>query len=303
MDLRMLRYFLAIVDCGSVTAASKALFVTQPSLSRQLRRFEATLGIQLFSRLDRRLVLTTAGRQFVPIARDLLARAAQAETMAAAISAGTAPDLVVAAPTTTINDIVAPFIATGGRVSVANVVETMPADVYGVVTRGDADFGLGTSVPMRSLLARVLIRVDVWAQMPAVHPLAGSPEVDLAELVRHPLVHLDVGHAVRRAFDAAAANHGLTYDAIAQTRAPRLGQALAAAGRGVCVTSDDPRYGLSKARVLVKGEPLTVTIYAAWDPDHYAAEDIEAVVTDLRAFTAARYGREDDDLPEHGRLL
>ncbi|MDI6910939.1 LysR family transcriptional regulator [Nocardioides sp.] len=291
MDLRLLRYFLAIVDTGSVTAASKQLFVAQPSLSRQLRRFETDLGVQLFSRLDRRLVLTTAGRQFVPIARDLLARAAQAETMAAAIRAGSAPDLVVAAPTTTINDIVAPFIATGGRVSVANVVETLPADVYRAVTRGDADFGLGTSVPMRSLHAEVLIHVDVWAQMPPDHELTDSPHVDLVDLVRYPLVHLDAAHAVRRAFDAAASSRGLTYDSVAQTRAPRLGQALAAAGRGVCVTSDDPRYGLSKALVLVNGDPLTVTIYAAWDPEHYAAADIDATVGDLRAFTSQRYGR------------
>lgn len=290
----MLRYFLAIVDTGSVTAASKELFVAQPSLSRQLRRFETNLGVQLFSRLDRRLVLTTAGRQFVPIARDLLARAAQAETMAAAISAGTTPDLVVAAPTTTINDIVAPFIATGGRVSVANVVETMPTDVYGAVTRGDADFGLGTSVPMRSLHAEVLIRVDVWAQMPEGHELADSSCVDLADLTRYPLVHLDVSHAVRRAFDAAASNHGLTYDAVAQTRAPRLGQALAAAGRGICVTSDDPRYGLSKALVLVSGEPLTVTIYAAWDAEHYADADVRTTVSELRDFTARRYSRKDE---------
>ncbi|ANH39269.1 HTH-type transcriptional regulator CatM [Nocardioides dokdonensis FR1436] len=297
MDLRMMRYFLAIVDCGSVTAASKQLFVAQPSLSRQLRRFESSLGVQLFSRMDRRLVLTTAGRQFVPIARDLVARAAQAETMAAAIAAGAAPDLVVAAPTTTINDIVAPFIATGTRVSVANVIETQPADVYGAVTRGDADFGLGTSVPMRSLHAEVLIRVDVWAQVPEDHELATSEAVDLVDLVGFPLVHLDIGHSVRRAFDAVAADRGLTYDAIAQTRAPRLGQALAAAGRGVCVTSDDPRYGLSKARVLVDGAPLTVTLYAAWDQEHYASVDIEETIADLRAFTIARYGRDEDTPP------
>ena len=302
MDLRLLRYFLAIVDCGSVTAASKTLFVAQPSLSRQLRRFEAGLGLQLFSRTDRRLVLTTAGRQFVPIARDLLARAAQAETMAAAISADTTADLVVAAPTTTINDIVAPFIATGGRVSVANIVEVMPADVYGAVTRGDADFGLGTSVPMRALHSEVLIRVDVWAQTPPGHPLSTAPEVELDDLVRHPLVHLDSAHAVRRAFDATAANRGLSYDTVAQTRAPRLGQALAAAGRGVCVTSDDPRYGLAKTRLVVDGEPLTVTLYAAWDAAHYAAEDIVATVADLRTFTVERYRREDAAGPVAGRV-
>lgn len=294
MDLRLLRYFLTIADCGSVTAASKMLYVAQPSLSRQLRRLEADLNLQLFSRGDKRLALTAAGRQFVPIARDLIARATQAETMAASIAAGTTPDLVIAAPTTTINDIVAPFIAAGGQVSVANVVETMPAEVYSAVTRGDADFGLGSSIPTHSLTAEVLIRVDVWAQVPQGHALYAAPTVDLVDLTRFPLVHLDVGHAVRRAFDAAAGRRGLTYEAIAQTRVPRLGQALAAAGRGVCVTSDDPRYGLTKTQVLIDGEPLTVTLYAAWDNEHYAVMDIAATVRELRKFTAQRYGRKDE---------
>src|SRR5512139_1818801 len=101
MDLRLLRYFLAIVDTGSVTAASRELYVAQPSLSRQLRRLEADLDLQLFTRADKRLVLTAAGREFVPIARDLITRAAQAQTMAASIASGTSPDLIVAGPTTT----------------------------------------------------------------------------------------------------------------------------------------------------------------------------------------------------------
>ena len=200
---------------------------------------------------------------------------------------------MVAAPTTTINDIVAPFIATGGRVSVANVIETLPADVYGAAARGDADFGLGTSVPMRSLRAEVLIRVDVWAQVPDGAEIAALSVIDLVPDA------LPVGASrhrarSRRAFDAAAAERGLTYDAVAQTRAPRLGQALAAAGRGVCVTSDDPRYGLSKARVLVDGMPLTVTLYAAWDQEHYASADIEETIAELRAFATARYRADAD---------
>ncbi|MER6936574.1 LysR family transcriptional regulator [Nocardioides sp. NPDC127514] len=295
MDLRLLRYFLAIVDMGSVTAASKVLFVAQPALSRQLRRLETDLNLTLFSRIDRRLALTAAGREFVPIARDLVARAAQAETMAGAIATGTDPDLVVAAPATTINDIVAPFIASGGHVSVADVVESAPADVYDAVMRGDADFGLGSSVPTHRLHADVLIEVDVWAQVPAGHELFDESAIDIVDLVEMPLVHLHVGHAVRRTFDAAAARLGLSYNAVSQTHIPRLGQALAAAGRGVCVTSDDPRYGLSGAQVLVNGDPLTVTLYAVWDQDHYAASEIDATVRSLRQFAARRYGRGSDE--------
>ncbi len=292
MDLRMLRYFLAIVDCGSATAASKQLFLAQPSLSRQLRRFETTLGVQLFSRMDRRLVLDHRGTQFVPIARALVARAAQAETLAAAIAAG--PRRTSSWPRRPRDQRHRRALHRHrGRVSVANVIET-PA-CRGL--RRDHPRGRRLRPPHLGADAladaEVPIRVEVWAQMPDGHELAAAEAVDLLDLVRHPLVHLDSGHAVRRAFDAAAAERGLTYDTIAQTRAPRLGQALAAAGRGVCVTSDDPRYGLSKARLLVDGEPLTVTLYAAWDHEHYASADIEETIGDLRTFTVARYARDE----------
>ena len=87
MELRHVRYFLAVVDAGSVTAASAVVHVTQPSLSRQLRLFERGLGISLFTRTGRRLVLSAAGRQFVPIARDLAGRADAAAEAAATLAA------------------------------------------------------------------------------------------------------------------------------------------------------------------------------------------------------------------------
>jgi DNA-binding transcriptional LysR family regulator len=55
MDERRLRYFLAIVDDGSVTAAAERLHVAQPSLSQALRAFEAELGAELFHRVGRGL--------------------------------------------------------------------------------------------------------------------------------------------------------------------------------------------------------------------------------------------------------
>ena len=55
MELRHVRYFLAVVDAGSVTAASPVVHVTQPSLSRQLRLFERGLGLTLFTRTGGRL--------------------------------------------------------------------------------------------------------------------------------------------------------------------------------------------------------------------------------------------------------
>ncbi|MGH3239073.1 MAG: LysR family transcriptional regulator, partial [Spirillospora sp.] len=114
MELRVLRYFLAVVDAGSVTKAAEEVHVAQPSLSRQLRGLETSLGMTLFDRTGRRMRLTAAGLRFLPIARDLVTRADTARAAAAAIAGGQATRLTVAAPATTITDVIAPFLAECG---------------------------------------------------------------------------------------------------------------------------------------------------------------------------------------------
>ena len=66
MTLQQLTYFLAAAEHGSFSAAAESLFMAQPSLSEQIRRLEAELGVPLFVRIGRGLRLTEAGRLFMP---------------------------------------------------------------------------------------------------------------------------------------------------------------------------------------------------------------------------------------------
>jgi len=73
MTLQQLTYFLATAEHGSFSGAARALYLTQPSISEQVRQLEAELGIALFARAGRGLVLTEAGRRFRPEAERVLA--------------------------------------------------------------------------------------------------------------------------------------------------------------------------------------------------------------------------------------
>ncbi|WP_303961673.1 LysR family transcriptional regulator [Succinatimonas hippei] len=64
MDIRVLRYFIAVAETKSVTAAAEALHITQPTLSRQFKELEDELGKKLFDRGSRRITLTDAGELF-----------------------------------------------------------------------------------------------------------------------------------------------------------------------------------------------------------------------------------------------
>jgi LysR family transcriptional regulator, cyn operon transcriptional activator len=80
VTLQQLTYFLAAARHGSFSAAAAALHMAQPSLSDQIRKLEAELGVRLFARAGRRLALTEAGELFVPGAERTLAAAEDAQT-------------------------------------------------------------------------------------------------------------------------------------------------------------------------------------------------------------------------------
>src|SRR5690349_19922941 len=78
MTLQQLTYFLAAAEHGSFSAAANALLLAQPSLSEQIRRLEAELGVPLFVRAGRGVELTDAGRILRPYAQRVLAETQEA---------------------------------------------------------------------------------------------------------------------------------------------------------------------------------------------------------------------------------
>ena len=86
MELRHLRYFVAVAEQQSFTRAAEKLFIAQPPLSRQIQQLEEELGVQLFERGARPLKLTEAGQFFYGHAQQLLAKAADLKSMTQRIS-------------------------------------------------------------------------------------------------------------------------------------------------------------------------------------------------------------------------
>jgi len=88
MELRHLRYFIAIAEEGSFTRAAERLWVAQPGLSTQIRRLEAELGVQLFERHTRGVEVTPAGLLFLERARVAVAAAEAARATGRDLEAG-----------------------------------------------------------------------------------------------------------------------------------------------------------------------------------------------------------------------
>lgn len=95
MELRHLRYFVAVAEELNFTRAAARLRTAQPSLSQQIRQLELQLGVPLFDRGRHQISLTNAGRIFLHQARDILARVEHARRLARQAADGRAGDLSV----------------------------------------------------------------------------------------------------------------------------------------------------------------------------------------------------------------
>ncbi len=95
LELRHLRYYVAVAEELSFTRAAERLHTAQPSLSQQIRRLEADLGVQLLERNHHRVAMTNAGRIFLQQARDILGRVEHARMLARKAAAGEAGELSV----------------------------------------------------------------------------------------------------------------------------------------------------------------------------------------------------------------
>jgi len=296
MELRTLGYFVAVAEAGSVSAAAEVVHVTQPAISRQLRQLEKDLGVVLFSRRAGRLILSAAGRQFLPHARDVLRHAESARTAAGSYAAGRLDRLTIAAPTTTLTDVIAPFLATLGPTDpMPTVFESDPREAYAALEHG-ADLAILTEPPRSAFASMPLAVLPVWAYVPDDHRWGRRSDVTLSELVTETVLTLTPAFKPRQIIGVAMERAGLSLESVVECSNPQVAQALAAAGRGVAVVSDDPRFGLHPLEIAGTDGPLRIRLYAAWDRNHHAAMTIADFADRVRDFCAQRYGT--DVLPE-----
>ncbi|MBC3192766.1 LysR family transcriptional regulator [Pseudonocardia sp. C8] len=174
MDLRLVEYFVAVIDHGGITRAAHALYISQPSLSAAIRSLENELGVPLFDRGSRRLRLTPAGAAFQEPARRVLREAAQARAKVGAVRDLRAGRLHVAAMAALSVDplpgLVHELRLTHPGVQVHVTDPGSPAGVVAEVRQGRAELGL-TSLPAR---ADALATEHLWTQRVV---LAATPEL------------------------------------------------------------------------------------------------------------------------------
>jgi DNA-binding transcriptional LysR family regulator len=292
IDLRLLRCFVTVADTGSVTAAAQELYVSQPTLSRQLHRLEREIGLMLFRPSEGRLVMTPAGRELLPWVRRLLTYATDVRAFARDIACGAIETVHVATPMSPMHEVLAPFIATVGEGLPRLTLHLRDAANLYDSLDGDIDVALGAETPRADLGVTVLARVPVRVCLPAAHPLAAAAEVNLTELAEYPLLLPDRSQSVRRVLDVAAAADGLALREVGEFESSLVAMANAAAGRGLAVGCGDPAFNLVSITIMTRQGVLRTPLFAAWRNDHPACAALADLVSELSAYLIQRYGPE-----------
>jgi DNA-binding transcriptional LysR family regulator len=252
---------------------------------------ERQLGFALFTRDRGRLVLTSAGARFLEASDQIMGSVSAAESLAGQLRAGRLTRLVLAAPTTTLTDVLAPFLATlHDEDPLTTVEEADFREALGGLREG-VDLAIVTSPPPGSLRSRVIAVLPIWAYVPPGHLFARVRRVLVTGLAGHDLIVPRPGLRPRQLIDEAMTGEGVAPASLIECGNPQVAQALAAAGRGVAVLSDDPRFDLVPCLIERRdGRHLTLTLHAAWRPDHHAAEQLARMAERLAEFCRERYG-------------
>jgi DNA-binding transcriptional LysR family regulator len=224
MDERRLRYFLAVVDEGSVTGAAHRLRVAQPSLSQAIRGFEAELGAELFHRVGRGLRLSDAGQALVGPARQVLRAIDEARDALAGVTELRTGTMDIAALATLAFD---PMAALIGRFRErypgvqVRMLEPESADgVRALVREGACELG-AAHLPVRDqqLIAHPLGEQELLFVLPPEAASDGNRPLGARELAETPLVVSPPGTSTRILLEQALERVGVTPTIAVQTAA------------------------------------------------------------------------------------
>ncbi len=245
MELRQLRYFVAIAEVENFRRASERLKIAQPALSHQIGALEKEIGAQLFDRLPRGVRLSEAGRSFLADAKTILAKLDDARDKARRIGTGrTAPLRIAFSEMSNTDALVAESISRF-REQVPQVevaLSPMPSRLQEKALRdrqvdacflyltqeSDADFGY------------IRLRDDsVFAAIPLAHRLAGKRRIGIGDFVDEPMIWMkpSVTPRLHDSLKTAFARAGVVPRIVQESSSASQMLKLVAMGQGLGLTS------------------------------------------------------------------
>ncbi|MDF7660685.1 LysR substrate-binding domain-containing protein [Erwiniaceae bacterium L1_54_6] len=238
MELRHLRYFIAVAEAGSLTeAAEKRLYTSQPSLSRQIRDLEKQVGVDLLRRTARGVELTDSGRAFIDHARLALAQVDMAVEAARRAAQPAKPRFALGFLTgqemTWLPDAMQLL-----RQELPNIEVTVSSDYSTelalAVAHGKLDLAFMRVEPGHDLDYRFVRKEPLVVLLPSDHPLTAKMEIEPEDLRHEKFIAMaDKAYVLRQTIDAYLGEAGVEIEITQSVDNPAMVMSLIASIRGV----------------------------------------------------------------------
>jgi DNA-binding transcriptional LysR family regulator len=277
MELRHLRYFVAVAGIGNLSRAAAQLRVAQPALTRQVRDLERELDVALLERHSRGVTPTLAGEAFARGAMRVLADLTAALERAEATAEGVQGRVVVGALRAVIVHGFAAHLVEALQAEHPEITVTLREldfrDLLDALVDGSADAVIGVEPEDGGLVVSAPLWVEVTDQalLPAGHHLAARASVTAADLSELPLVIPRFGSplALRKRALAALHERGLKSPVLLLDAGLHAGHVAVSAGRGWTLVAralaSAPPQGTRA--VPIEGLQFTLTVSALWRAD------------------------------------
>lgn len=238
--LRQLQFFVAAAEAGSVTGAARALSISQSSVTEAIRALEDDLGVSLFDRQARGLLITHRGSAFLRHARQILADVAVART-AFRDEAESAPGRLSLGVTSLVagyvlSDILSRYRRAHPRVEL-NVTEDNGEYLQHLLIGGELDVAVLLTSSVRDRMAlnvETLVVSPYRLWLPLGHPLADQESIALEELAGQPLIQLmvdEIEESTRSLTAALPVKPQIAF----RTRSVEAVRSLVATGAGLAI--------------------------------------------------------------------
>jgi LysR family hydrogen peroxide-inducible transcriptional activator len=291
VNLRDLRYLVALADERHFGRAATRCHVSQPTLSAQIRKLEDYLGVPLVERRPRRVTLTEAGARVVERARRVLLEADAIIDIAKTDRDPLAGTLRLAL-IPTVGPYLLPHVARPLRRALPRLklmlFEYQTAPLLEKLRAGDIDLGiLALPVPLDGLQSAPLYDEPFTLAVPAAHPLAGRDRVRVADLEGETLLLLEDGHCLRDQALEVCSRVGVQEEQDYRATSLETLRQMVAAGHGVTLLPElaagSPVGAARGLRVKTFARPAPArTIGAVWRRSTTRGRAIEGVVTAIR---------------------
>jgi LysR family cyn operon transcriptional activator len=302
MELRQLRYFVAVATAGSFTQAASRLRLSQPALSRQIHQLEEELHLTLFERVKTGIRLTSEGEDVLRRGVDLLRAAERLSERADKVHGGQAGLLRLAASPQTMESVLAPFVARylkEWRDVEVRLIEATGPQMARLLENGEAHLAIGVFRRAEHLACYELFPVRLLAISAARHGADRAATVDVERLHHERVLLFPHGFKIRALFDGACREAGAEPHVVVEASDARALVALAEAGAGTAVVASTTVYARRKVHALPivhAGASLGTWAEAAWPLDTPLPAYAEQFIRELRDETCRRYPAQELDL-------